>query len=258
MMITMRFIRFAISFGIIFALAALSQNSSAGSYLRQAAISQDAGNIHINANSPRPLAQVLEALQLKFGWTVNYEDPEFTAAADLVDAPKGSTLAKLPSGAAFSVYFPAKSSEEEALLHIVYFYNQSKNPGQFELRHTAEGTFYVVGNAARDDKGAMTKQQVWLDTPVTITADDRTVTDTVKLICDQLATQGAPAITLGVTPRKPMDHNNVKLGGTKLPARELLQQALRATHQNLYWHLLYDPNSKGYFLDIHAASPPSA
>jgi hypothetical protein len=258
-MTTMRFVKFAISFGIFIALAALSQTTGAGTYLKQATVSQDAGNIRINANSPRPLAQVLDALQLKYGWTVNYEDPQYVAASDQVDAPKGSPLPKLPSGAAFSVQFAANAPDEEKTLkQIVDSYNQSKNPGQFELRHTAEGIFYVVGNAAHDDKGAMQKQQVLLDTPVTITSDDRTVTDTVKLICDQLSAQDGLTVALGVTPRKPMDHNNVKLGGTKLPARDLIQQAIQGTHQNLYWHLLYDPNTKGYLLDIHAATPPGS
>jgi hypothetical protein len=254
--IMMRSLKYAIALSIFLGVAALTQNTGAGTYLRQATVSQDAGTIHINANSPRPLAQVLDALQLKFGWTVNYEDPQYTAAADIVDAPKGSPLPKLPAGAAFNVQFPANAPDEEKILRqIVDSYNQSKNPGQFELRHSAEGIFYVVGKAAHDDKGTMAKQQVLFDMPIVVTPDERTVTETVKAICDQLTAQGAPTITLAVTPRKPMDHNSVKLGATKLPARDLLQQALRATHQNLYWHLLYDPNTKGYFLDIHAAVP---
>jgi hypothetical protein len=255
MMITMRFVKHTALLGIFFFALSAWPQTTGNAYLKQATVSQDAGTIHITANSPRPLAQVLDALQLKFGWTVDYEDPQYTAAADLVDAPKGSPLPKLPAGAAFSVQFPANAPDEEKTLRlIVDSYNQSKNPGQFELRH-ADGTFYVVGNAAHDDKGAMAKQPSLLDSPITIASEERTITDTVKLICDQLGAQGT-TVTLGVTPRKPMDHNNIKLGGTKTPARDLLRQALQGTHQNLYWHLLYDPNSKGYFLDIHAAATP--
>ncbi len=253
----MRNFPYAIFFSMFLALAAQSQTNAAGTYLRQASVSEDAGTIHIVANSPRPLAQVLDALHLKYGWTVNYEDPAYTASADLVDAPKGSPLAKLPAGAAFSVQFPANAPDEEKTLRqIVDAYNQSKNPGQFELRHTAEGAFYVVGNGAHDDKGSIAKQQVLFDSPVTIASEERNITETVKLICDQLAAQGGPSVTLAVTPRKPMDHNTAKLGGTKIPTRDLLLQALRATHQTLYWRLLYDPDSKGYFLDIHAATIP--
>jgi hypothetical protein len=253
MMITMRFVKHTIFFAIFIAVAAWSQTTGAGNYLKQATVLQEGGAIHINANSPRPLAQVLDALQIKFGWTVNYEDPQFTAAADIVDAPKGSPLAKLPAGAAFSVQFPANAPDEEKTLRlIVDSYNQSKNPGQFELRHT-DRSFYVVGNAAHDDKGAMAKQSPLLDSPLTFASEERTITETVNLICEQLSAQGT-TVTLAVTPRKPMDHNTVKLGGTKTPARDVLRQALQGTHQNLYWHLLYDPNSKGYFLDIHAAA----
>ena len=256
-MITMRFVKLTTLLGIFVALSALSQTTN-GSYLKQATVSQEGGTIHVNAKSPRPLAQALEALQQKFGWNVDYEDPQYTAAADVVDAPKGSPMPKLPAGAAFSVQFPANLSDEEKVLRaVVDSYNQSKNPGQFELRHT-DANFYVVGNAAHDDKGALAKQAVLLDATVTLATEERTVTATVNLICEQLAAQSGTPVTLGVTPRRPMDRNSVKLGGTKVSARDLLAQALHATHQNLYWHLLYDPNSKGYVLNIHAVNPPSA
>jgi hypothetical protein len=256
-MITMRFIKLITLLGIFIALGAVSQTAN-GSYLKQATVSQEGGTIHVNANSPRPLAQALEALQQKFGWNVDYEDPQYTAAADMVDAPKSSPMPKLPAGAAFSAQFPANLADEEKILRaVVDSYNQSKNPGQFELRHT-DGNFYVVGNAAHDDKGAMAKQSVLLDSTVTLTTEERTVTETVNLICEQLAAQAGSPVTLGVTPRRPMDRNSVKLGGAKVSARDLLVQALHATHQNFYWHLLYDPNSKGYYLDIHAVTPPSS
>jgi hypothetical protein len=253
----MGFVKHIFLLAVFATLSAWSQTTAiSGTYLKQATVSQDAGTVHITANSPRPLAQTLDALQLKLGWAVNYEDPRYTAASDIVDAPKGSPLAKLPAGSAFSAQFAANAPDEEKTLRLVVdSYNQSKNPGQFELRHVG-GNFYVVGNAAHDDKGAMAKQSALLDSPVTLSSDERTVTETVKLICDQLAAQIGAPVTLGVTPRKPMDHNTVKIGGSKAPARELLLQALQGTHQNLYWHLLYDPNSKGFFLDIHAATAP--
>jgi hypothetical protein len=258
MVITMRFARHTISAVIFLALSAFTQTAGAGNYLKQAKISRDGSTIIIDANSPRPLAQVLDALQVKYAWSIDYEDPQYTAVADVVDAPKSSPLPKLPAGAAFSVQFPANAPDEEKVLRaIVDSYNKSKNPGQFELRH-ADGIFYVVGDAAHDEKGGIAKQQVLLDAPVTLANEERTVTETVKLMCDQLAAQSGMQVTLGVTPRRPMDRNSIKLGGTKIPARDLLLQALHATHQNLYWQLLYDPSSKGYVLNIHALNPPSA
>jgi hypothetical protein len=47
----------------------------------------------------------------------------------------------------------------------------------------------------------------------------------------------------------------VKVGGTKVSARELLLQILSQLQGNFYWRLLFDPNSKGYVLDLHLMHP---
>jgi hypothetical protein len=73
----------------------------------------------------------------------------------------------------------------------------------------------------------------------------------VDLICRKIAEHRGIAVTVGVTPRGVLDHADVTVGGTQVAARDLLLQTLMSTHRNLYWRLLYDPNSKGYFLDIH-------
>jgi hypothetical protein len=241
-----------ICLGILAGLAAAAQTTQARApYLRQAEISQSGGTLRINANSPRPLEQALDALQVKYGWTIDYEDPQYLSSLDLVDAPPPSQ-AKLPSGGSFSVEFSASAPDEEKTLRLlVDSYNKSKNPGKFELRKDGQGNFSVVGNAAHDDKGGMSQQKPILDVPITVATEERPITDTVNLICQEISTQSHMTVELGVSPRKLMDHPTVKLGGSKVPARELLVQALHATHQNVYWRLLYDPGTKGYLLDLH-------
>jgi hypothetical protein len=223
-----------------------------GSYLKQAAISESAGIVHITANSPRPLLQILDALQQKYGWVVDYEDPQYVSQMDLIDAPGGSD-SRLPGGGTFSVEFPAGAPQEEKILHLVVdSYNRSKNPGRFELRPGAQGVFYVVGVAAHDEKDAISSQQVLFDLPITVVAGEKPITATLDLICQEVAAQSHTAVAIGVSPRALLDHAPAKVGGTKVAARDLLLQGLMATHHTLYWRLLFDPNSKGYFLDIHS------
>jgi len=226
----------------------------ASPYLKRADVSQTADGVRITANSPRPLEQTLQALQQKYGWVVNYEDPQFSSHLDFVDSP--SEQAQVPAGGNFTVEFPAAAPDEEKTLRLVVdAYNQSKNPGRFEVRHGAPAGFYIVGTAAHDEKGAISQQKVLLDFPVTLPTRERTIVETIDLICQQIAAQSHTAVTLGIFPRTFLSHTPVKVGGTKVPARELLLQSLAAAHHTLYWRLLFDPGSKGYFLSIHSVKP---
>jgi len=69
-------------------------------YLKDATISETAGTVRINADSPRPLEQVLDALQRKYGWVVNYEDPQYVATADYIENA-GSDPSRIPAGRNF-------------------------------------------------------------------------------------------------------------------------------------------------------------
>jgi hypothetical protein len=223
-----------------------------GTYLRRAVISQAAGAVRITANSPRPLEQVLDALRQKYGWVVDYEDPQFVSQLDLIDGPAPQSW--LPSGGTFSLEFPADAPLAEKTLHqLVDSYNESKNPGRFELRETAGGSYAVVGTAAHDEKGKVSTQTPLLDSLITLPARERTIAETISLICRRAGNLRHSAVYLGVAPTALLDYTRVAVGGNKVPARDLLRQALMAAHRNLYWRLLFDPKSKSYYLDIHSA-----
>ncbi|MGA7907446.1 MAG: hypothetical protein WCA16_08590 [Candidatus Sulfotelmatobacter sp.] len=257
-------IRYAILLVLLFPLLGSAQKPQttapeANPYLREAAITQTEGMIHIAANSPRPLEQILDALRQKYGWLVDYEDPQYLSKLDIVERAgmNGMTLS-LPVGGAFSVDVPAGTPatapppEDKTLQLILDAYNQSKNPGRFGLRQNEGGSYAVVGIGAQNDKGKMSVQAPPLDLPITLPTVQRSATETVKLICRTLSQRSRVQFTVGVTPRLLMDHKEVKVGGRKAQARTLLAQTLESTGHTMYWRLLFDPSSKGYFLDIHA------
>jgi hypothetical protein len=260
----MTWIKYLTCLSLLAASYSLSQTTPvAKSYLREATISESAGTVHVVANSPRPLAQTLEALQQKYGWVAGYEDPQFISKLDLAAAedpgsgvPKSNPPTRLPAGGLFNVDFPAASPDEAKTLQLVVdAYNRSDNPGRFELRTNKQGAFFVVGTQARDATGHLSPQRVVLDAPITLAAQQRSVTDTVNTICQKLAVSRGIKITLGVFPRTLMASSMATVGGAKMPARDLLFQALSSTHHTLYWQLLFDPASKGYFLNIHSVKP---
>jgi len=249
----------------IFVLSCWSAQTIRGqsSYSRQATISETGGKTRLVANDSRPLAQALDALQQKYGWRVNYEDPQYTSALDLIDAkgmrekssyPNGQH--RVPNGGAFVAELGAASTanalpdEKETLQRLIDSYNRSSNPGRFELREERTEQFFdVVGTSAHDNQGRMSKQQALLDLPITIDSQERTFSDTVDSVCQKLTEKGHITITFGVHPLG-LDRVLVTVGGKDLTGRSFLSRIMASTNRKLCWRLLFDPDSNSYFLNL--------
>jgi hypothetical protein len=269
---------------------AFSQSKPEATYLKEAQVSETEGTVHIVANSPRPLQQVLDALYKKYGWAIDYEDPWLTSQLDVVDvadpvthAPHAQTL---PAGGKFTVDFPAVSTappqpastqtstptdstkpapappdfaeEEKTVRLVVDAYNKSDNPGRFEVRKNGQGNLDVVGTAARDVKGQISPQKPILDTPLTVAHHQRTATETIELLCQKLTALRGTKVAIGVNPRNLLDHTPVTIGATKTSARDLLWQTLTTVHCNCYLRFVFDPTSKGFYLSIHSIQVPKS
>ncbi len=263
------YLRFFVS---IFSLFCYSETVRAqGSYSKQATISESAGKIRLVANDSRPLAQALDALQQKYGWRVNYEDPQYISKLDVIE-PKGTQdksshpdgQHRVPAGGNFVVEFaggPAPNAvpdEQKTLQLLIDAYDRSDNPGRFELRKDKdrqEPVFDVIGTAAHDSQGKIAQQQVLLDALITLAPQERTFSDTIDLICQDIADKSHVKITLGIHPLG-LDRTNVTVGGKELAARSYLFRAMDSTSRKLVWRLLYDPESDSYFLNIHQVKLP--
>jgi hypothetical protein len=212
--------------------------------------------ISITGAGPRPLSQALEVLRLKYDGAVSYEDPQYLSAKDVKEDPAAKENL-VPAGTPFTLQIPPVQSptdtaaEEKSIQSIVEAYNHSGNPGQFEVRKTEGRVITVVGVAARDDKGSFAPQKPLLDSVLTIPEKDRTITETLDLLCETLAKEGHVPVIQGISPRSLVDQSHVKIGG-KLPARSILAQALAASPKPLYWQFFFDPNTKGYILNVHS------
>lgn len=228
-------------------------------------ITEAGAKIRIATADARPLDQVVNALQQKYGWRINYEDPQYISKLDLRDAKSSSDGRPEPGGGSFAVEVPtgpsadAPPDEEKTLQLIVDAYNQSNNPGRFDLRHPSTEQFDIVGMSAHDEKGKISKQAVVLDTPITIPAEDRTVADTVDLICQKVSDKTHISVTLGVHPLG-LDRQRATVGGKEMSARAYISTATEPTGRKISWRLLYDPDSKSYVLDLHQfrVPPPSS
>ncbi|MFZ0418887.1 MAG: hypothetical protein WAM04_12385 [Candidatus Sulfotelmatobacter sp.] len=251
---------------LLIASHAFSQEHSKKSYLNKAVISQNGDTVHIFANAPRPLVQVLDALGKKYWWKVSYEDPRYTSDLDLVDDIDPQYLeahpgarAPIPGGGAFSVDFPSgptpgKPPEEYSTLQaVVDAYNHSGNPGRFELRRDDKGNFDVVGIAAYDKSGDLVQQEPLLDVAITFVPQERNAWDAIDLIRQALAQRtGTPVGNLSWL-NQFMRQVTVTVGGKGEPARTVLWRTLSTISSNdgdLRWRLFYDPQLARYWLNV--------
>jgi hypothetical protein len=258
---------FALSFGTLLIVShAFPQEHSKKSYLDKAVISQNGDTVRIFANAPRPLAQVLDALEKKYWWKVSYEDPRFTSDLDLFDdvdplyleAHPGAR-ALIPGGGAFSVDFPAgpapgKPPDEYSTLQVIIdAYNHSGNPGRFEIRSDGKGNFDVVGVAAYDKSGHLVQQKPVLDLAITVSPQQRSARDAIDLIRQALAERVGAQVGDGAWGSQFMREVLVTVGGREESARTVLWRTLSTISSNdgdLRWRFFYDPDSGEYWLNV--------
>ena len=113
-----------------------------------------------------------------------------------------------------------------------------------------------MGISARDKQGRLSRQEILLDLPITIPVLQRSASDTIALICGKIAEESHIDVNLGVYPRRLLDFPKVTVGGSASPARTLLDSTLASTGHKIYWRMLFDPDSKTYFLDLHSVKNP--
>jgi hypothetical protein len=255
--------RFAVA---LWVAAFLSQTPATSSQtVKTPEITQSSNQAHLTVSGARPLVTALDALQNQYGWSVNYEDPQYVAKSDLVESTDAryanaaaGTRPHVPNGGLFSMDFPlgdgSGPDEATTLKSLIEAYNKTSNPGQFELR--GQGTrFDVVGVAARDDLGKLKKQSPPLDSVITLSPQESRAIDGVTFVCEQISKLTSLNLSVGVYPRN-LFNRPLKIGtAEKLPARDALSKifamALPGKEKNVSWRLLYDPDLQTYVLNVH-------
>jgi hypothetical protein len=232
-------------------IKALGQSSA----FPHSVFTETTGKVHIAVHNSRPLAQVIAILQDKYAWRINYEDPQYTAKLDYRQVKNDSGERRVPNGGDFAVDFPAGAApgaspdEAKTLQLIVDAYNQTDNPGRFELRHKTPEQFDVVGNAAHDSQGKISSQPVTLDVAITLPAADREFESTMDLICQKISEKAHVPVQFGSYPEN-LASRHVTVGGKELTAREYVLAAADASGRRLCLGLLFDPESAGYYLNL--------
>lgn len=242
--------------------AATISFAQAQSDIDKPAIYQVGEYLHINASGPRPLLQAIEGLQQKYGWAIDYEDPQYLVAAENPSARPSpphrlNSMARTgnAAGGGFSLRFQltgpsgAAPAEGKLLTAVVDAYNQSNGAAEFKLMPQAGTRFAVVGIGARDASGSLVSQQPIFDTPITLPSAQRTVVETISLISGQLGSENKTPIAVHIDPALSQSMPAM-IAAQPLPARKILSRAVATWGNKTYWQLLYDAQSKTYELNI--------
>lgn len=237
-----------------------------GPAIKKPLIYQIGQKVHINAAGSRPLLQAVDALQQKYAWIVDYEDPQYLSSTDGVTNQLSPPNRRRPNAAqiresGFRVEFnggPTPNSrpdEQEILALVVDANNQSNDAAQFELRKVKEGSFAVVGVGVRDSLGQTAGQRPVLYTLISLTSERRSARETIILICQKLSEQSKVPVVVNDVGDSLPGRETVALGDTAVPARTLLSRTLASMGGNLYWRLIYDSSNKSYEFSVDRVSP---
>jgi hypothetical protein len=235
-------------------------------YFDHARIQHEASGVTVIANDPLPLLQALDALRLEYGWQVNWEaapgyshfdvtddtDPKWRAAH-----PDGKPVTR-PSGGLFTASLPEPeatdaATERNILVRLIDEYNTSSNPGKYVLRIGLDGELAVVGTRVRDESGTLQEIDPLLDTLVTLPKVQRNIEVTISAILDSLQSATGKKVIFAELSHSLFLNTQVTMGGEKIPARELLNQALASTKRPLEYNLGFNPDVPAFILNTTLA-----
>lgn len=242
---------FALS-SIAIALAA----SAPQAYMRRAVIEHHAGTATVTADSAIPLQDAITVVREEYGWVVDYEDPPY-AGTDLTVHPSpraGVPPYRIVAGGAFqSIYsetptiWSSAAQEQQVLEKIVSDYNQSGNPGNFAVLELPDGSFDVVGTSAHNASGAEVAITPILNTPVSIPSVPRGLAATISTILAALPARTVNFCCSGNLTALAIG-GSITVGGSNVPARDLLTQVVDRMGGNWVWQLVYQPSPMPMYL----------
>jgi hypothetical protein len=234
-------------------------------YFDEAEIEVQNSVLRASANDPRPLAQILDGLAERFDWNPSYEDPRYDAPEDLIDdtAPAwltqnpGGKHAFIPAGDSFSVSLPEfdrndPQNEFRTLDTVVRAYNQSHEPGRFELLTLDDGSFVAVGNAA-----AHGPQTPIMNTKITLKIGPISAEEAlIQWGHEVTAASGIHVEGGSATANNFLIQSRITVHAENLPARDVLRQIIKATGRNYSWRLLFDHDEDFFAMNVVVTSKP--
>jgi hypothetical protein len=204
----------------------------------------------LTVEDSRPVAAAIRALEAKYGWQINYEDPPYNDPKDLVDrthpAYRGSHRAIDPRGGRIEIHYfisPATGKPESSaslLEALIDDHARRGNAGQFQVKMIA-GLDSVI-----PAQGSI------LDTPITLADEQRTFGETLREILQALSR--VTGTRFMASSMSQPTFQRFSFSAENEPATDVLIRLLKTRDDRQYrWHLLYG-SGWGYALNLHSQS----
>jgi len=219
------------------------------------------GNLTVSSDESRPLRFALLALAETYGWTVDYEDPVYSGS-EISDTTDAQWLKEHPNGR--HVYAPAKGSfsadlgkvvdgnpdEMQLVSALTVLYDRTSNPGTFQVVRTANGRLAVVGQSRHQPAGAFTPV---LNQQMRPPQKSESASKALQELASECSVAAGVPIELGILPSNATATSTVSGYDGMLTCREQLGRILAALDHPTEYLLLYDINTRAYYLNIAPA-----
>jgi hypothetical protein len=234
----------------------------------------------IATKTSRPLSDLSQALVLKEGWLVDYEDPAYVYLGDLLDVTQTQTSQSFRAGNPGAVFWGVRSSpvtftfpfrteppaltDPAALISTLLAVNQQVgNPGIFKVVPNGKH-LQIIPTQAKNFSGVLVPQVNALDQALSFPTAVRSGLEIVNLISKQLRSAGFN-VGVGTIPTNYLTQTEMSIGAAGEPARNILIEMINELHwtnkninaptSQLVWRVLCapDPKKPAFMINLELA-----
>ena len=211
----------------------------------------------------RPMAEILDLIEVAIGVPIHYEDPPYQFAGGLEDAATQEMRMRVgnpkfqifvPKRAALSVArqssaFPSDFEKTSQIQAAVGAFLSTGLKHEFELQKDGK-SFFVLPQKTANQEGTMTLITSVMSQMVTIPMQRRPVHEAIALLLEVAAKSAGAKAVLGNAPFFPQQM--VSLGANQEPARAVLVKLLEQVGPaaSFSYRLLFDPTLRYYMMNL--------
>ena len=239
-----------------------SYGATAQQELAGAKVAKDAaGNVMVSSGESRPLRFALLALAETYGWVIDYEDPVYSRG-EITDTTDAQWLKEHPSGRHVHAPTPGLFSadlgrvqngtpDEVGMVNkLVDLYDHTSNPGMFQVIRAGDGRLVVTGQSRFQGSDPFTPV---LSQQMRPSQESQNAAKALQELVSQCGSSGTVPIESGIIPINALATSTVGGYAGNLSCRDQLARILAALDHPVEYLLLYDINTRAYYLNITPA-----
>jgi hypothetical protein len=223
----------------------------------------------------RSLPEAVDALGQRYGYGITVEVPPYVYDGDLQDEralrkDSGRSSSGTPppiwvaKGVPSVLSLPpadkvGRSDLSSMVKQLTQDASKSDHGAHFRVEQDGD-VLHIIPTEVRDAKGNWAAYTPLFDTRISIPTKERSLLETVEVVCSALETAKHIPVRLLVYPLNTLHYTNSTVGANDEMARTALTRALTGVDRKLTWRVFYDIPMNSYLLSIIFVSPrvPSA